>query len=317
MSALTGSASICQLGFIAKDAEATANAYAEFFRLPPPFCIWTDPVEATQMTYRGRLADGRAKLAFLQTASLQLEFMQPDEGESGWKDFLEQAGEGFHHFAVKVTGMHEKLSELESLGIGVLQKGEFTGGRYACLDTASRLGAIVELLEEDAPSPAANVGNWESAASDAPEDNALGTKRIVHLGFLVEDAVRMAAAYAELFGAPTKSFRTAPYEESRTTYFGKPADGQALIYLVDMGPIQIELIQPDSGTSVWRNDLNANGEGFHHLAFDHVKQVSERLPALEARGIAVTQRGEFAGGAYTYLDAKASLKTNMELLERW
>jgi len=317
MPPLSESASIVQIGFVVRDARATADAYASLFRLPPPFVVRTDPVERTRMMYRGELAAGRATLAFLQTASLQLEFIEPDEAASDWNDFLQRSGERFHHFAVKVSGLREKLDRLAAMGIAAVQTGEFTGGRYACLDTASRLGATLELLEEDAPSTPADVGNWDSAASDAPEDNALGTKRIVHLGFVVRDAARTAAAYAELFGAKTKSFVTDEYEAARTTYLGEPVRGRATIHLVDMGAIQIELIEPDTEQSVWRADLDAHGEGFHHLAFDHVKDVPARLPALAAQGMTLTQRGEFPGGAYAYVDAKATLKTNLELLERW
>ncbi|HZG74669.1 MAG TPA: VOC family protein [Paenibacillus sp.] len=317
MPPLSDSASIVQLGFVVRDARRAAEAYADFFRLPPPFVVRTDPVDSTRMTYRGRLAEGRATLAFLQTASLQLEFIEPDDAPSDWRDFLEARGEGLHHFAVNVSGMAEKLSRLAEMGIKAVQTGEFAGGRYACVDTAGRLGTTLELLEEDAPAPPTDVGDWNSAAGDPPADNALGTKRIVHLGFLANDAARTAAAYAELFGAKTKSFVTDGYDLARTTYRGQRADGRATIHLVDLGAIQIELIQPDAESSVWRADLDASGEGFHHLAFDHVRDVPNRVAALAAQGIAATQRGEFPGGAYTYLDAKASLKTNLELLERW
>jgi hypothetical protein len=45
--------------------------------------------------------------------------------------------------------MKEKLAYLDSKGVRLVQRGEYTGGRYAYVDSAAQLGAIIELLEND------------------------------------------------------------------------------------------------------------------------------------------------------------------------
>jgi hypothetical protein len=45
--------------------------------------------------------------------------------------------------------MKEKVAYLEAKGIPLLQRGDYTGGRYAYLDGTTRLGAVLELLEND------------------------------------------------------------------------------------------------------------------------------------------------------------------------
>ncbi len=45
--------------------------------------------------------------------------------------------------------MAEKIAYLDSKGIPLVQRGEYTGGRYAYLDGAAQLGAVLELLEND------------------------------------------------------------------------------------------------------------------------------------------------------------------------
>ena len=45
--------------------------------------------------------------------------------------------------------MKQKIATFEKGGYPLLQKGEFTGGRYAYMDTEKNLGALIELLEFD------------------------------------------------------------------------------------------------------------------------------------------------------------------------
>jgi hypothetical protein len=45
--------------------------------------------------------------------------------------------------------MKERIAVLEAGGMPLLQKGEYTGGRYAYLDTFQDLKVLVELLEND------------------------------------------------------------------------------------------------------------------------------------------------------------------------
>ena len=45
--------------------------------------------------------------------------------------------------------MKEKISALEQEKMPLLQKGEYTGGRYAYMDSTKDLKVILELLEND------------------------------------------------------------------------------------------------------------------------------------------------------------------------
>ena len=60
-----------------------------------------------------------------------------------------QNGEGFHHIAFVIDGMKEKVMLLERNGMPLIQKGEYTGGRYAYIDTKEKLKVLIELLEND------------------------------------------------------------------------------------------------------------------------------------------------------------------------
>lgn len=140
---------ITQIGLLVNDIEKTSQKYAEFFGIEKPNWFWTDTADIARTEYRGEPSEARAKLAFFDMGSLQLELIEPDHNRSTWRESLERNGEGFHHIAFMVKGMKEKIAVLEAGGMQLLQKGEYTGGRYAYMDTFQDLKVLVELLEND------------------------------------------------------------------------------------------------------------------------------------------------------------------------
>ncbi|MNH95092.1 hypothetical protein D3C73_477260 [compost metagenome] len=149
MAGLLGNNVIVQIGILVHDIDEVSQAYADFFDVPKPEAILTDPVELAQTEYNGSPSPARAKLAFFDMGSLQVELIEPDEQPSTWRDYLNEHGEGPHHIAFMIEGMKEKINLLESKGFPLQQKGEYTGGRYAYMDTFKELKVLVELLEND------------------------------------------------------------------------------------------------------------------------------------------------------------------------
>jgi catechol 2,3-dioxygenase-like lactoylglutathione lyase family enzyme len=147
--AALGTATISQIGIIVGDIEAKARVWSEILGLPMPEIRETAGYEETQAQYDGQPMGARAKLAFFNFDNIQVELIEPIDGPSTWRDQLEQHGDSLHHIAFRITGMGEKAAYLEGHGISLVQKGEYTGGRYAYLDGAGRLGTILELLEND------------------------------------------------------------------------------------------------------------------------------------------------------------------------
>jgi len=144
-----GNRVVTQIGLVVRDIERTSQAYAEFFGVEKPQWFWTDAADVARTEYRGERSEARAKLAFFDMGSLQLELIEPDEHPSTWRESLDKNGEGFHHIAFVIDGMKEKIELLGNNGYPLLQKGEYEGGRYAYLDTFKDLKVIVELLEND------------------------------------------------------------------------------------------------------------------------------------------------------------------------
>ncbi|MUT65352.1 VOC family protein [Paenibacillus sp. NEAU-GSW1] len=144
-----GNRTITQIGLLVHDIEAVSQAYADFFGVEKPDWFWTDTVDKAQTEYNGESTVARAKLAFFDMGSLQLELIEPDEHPSTWREHLDKHGEGPHHIAFAVEGMQEKVAVMEKSGMALVQKGEYTGGRYAYMDTFKQLKVMLELLEND------------------------------------------------------------------------------------------------------------------------------------------------------------------------
>ena len=144
-----GSTTIVQVGIIVDDIEAKARAWASILGLPVPEIRLTDPAEFTQAEYKAQPTTARAKLAFFREGPISLELIEPVGEPSTWKDQLDGHGSSLHHVAFQIKGMKEKVAFLEGQGIPLVQRGEYTGGRYAYFDGVAQLGAILELLEND------------------------------------------------------------------------------------------------------------------------------------------------------------------------
>lgn len=138
---------IAQIGLVVRDIEAVSQAYADFFGVEKPRWYWTDGYDKAHTTLYGQPSQARAKLAFFDMGSVQLELIEPDENPSTWREFLEKYGEGVHHIAFFIKDMDGKIKTLEQNGMGLIQRGDYDGGRYAYIDTLKPLKVLIELLE--------------------------------------------------------------------------------------------------------------------------------------------------------------------------
>lgn len=144
-------AEMIQVGVVVEDIEAAASAWASFLGTSRPSIQLTAPLDIAHTEFRGEPTPAQAKLAFIPLGRVTLELIEPVGGPSTWAEHLDRHGESIHHVAYRVQSLTQELEALQDQGIGVLQRGDYAGGRYVYLDSADSLGAIVELLEDDTP----------------------------------------------------------------------------------------------------------------------------------------------------------------------
>lgn len=113
------------------------------------------------------------------------------------------------------------------------------------------------------------------------------------IGAVVEDIDRTMHALSDIFGiGPFRVIMWPPDDRADTQreYYGEPASFTARMAFADLGPIELELIEPISGKSIWSDFLKEHGEGIHHVRFN-VSDTEPVIAYLADHGIGVSQSG--------------------------
>ncbi|MGI5959260.1 MAG: VOC family protein [Massiliimalia sp.] len=142
-------------------------------------------------------------------------------------------------------------------------------------------------------------------------------RHVKQVGFLTWDIEKTTRKWAEFLHTEVPPIHTCDtYEKTKAEYRGAPCYGRVYQSFFEMDNIQIELIQPmDFETpSYWLECLKEKGEGLHHIAYE-VKDMKANIEKFEQQGMVLTQKGEYPGGRYAYLDDLKGTTLILELLE--
>jgi catechol 2,3-dioxygenase-like lactoylglutathione lyase family enzyme len=144
--------------------------------------------------------------------------------------------------------------------------------------------------------------------------NKLDSATVVQIGMIVKDVEKTASHYAEVFGIPKPAVvPIADDSFAKTDYRGHPSTAKGKAAFFDLGPVQMELIEPVGAPSTWEEFLRTKGEGIHHIAFKTMDMDTARK-FLASKGMEAVQHGGWNGGQYAYVDCSKQLGTILELL---
>ena len=121
-----------------RDVQTTAENYWNILGIGPwAICEWEEPY-IYDRKYHGRPALGRDRIAIADVGGVQLELCQPVAGESIYRDFLEEHGEGLHHLDLLVDDVDNAARILARDGFPSLESGRFghpeSGNAYNYVD---------------------------------------------------------------------------------------------------------------------------------------------------------------------------------------
>lgn len=141
--------SLFQIGIVVRDLQKSMKLYQELFGIDE----WAD-MEVTgdifdSLTYKGRAVKNACFLTGMaDVGALQLELIQPVEGDLPYFDFLKEHGEGLHHVGhIYVPDMDVAVRQLETLGFPCVFAGSTQTTKFAYIDMTQSLGLTVELIE--------------------------------------------------------------------------------------------------------------------------------------------------------------------------
>jgi methylmalonyl-CoA/ethylmalonyl-CoA epimerase len=143
-----------------------------------------------------------------------------------------------------------------------------------------------------------------------------GLKKIVQVALVVRDIEASSKLWADMLGMPVPEIRTTrPGHEVKEIYRGMPSEGQVKLTFFNLGQVVIELLQPVSEGTSWKEYLDKKGEGVQHLGFQ-VEDLEKTRGALEKAGYPVIHQGRYDSddGTYVYHETLDKLGVVIELL---
>jgi len=142
--------------------------------------------------------------------------------------------------------------------------------------------------------------------------NLVGTRFICQIAIVVRDIETATRRFAGLLGMEPPQIMTCNSDGSEeVTFRGKKTPGRARLSFFKMENLDLEFIEPTHDPSTWREFLDTNGPGVHHIAFKARNRMLETAGELETYGYPLIQNGK----RYAYNDSLKELGVILELLD--
>ena len=151
---------------------------------------------------------------------------------------------------------------------------------------------------------------------EASLDERIDLGPIVQVGVIVRDAEAAAAAWTSRFKIAPAHIVDWPIPgknlEETARYRGQRGNFRMRLAFIELGPVQIEFIEPLEGGNIYSEFLEEHGEGLHHILFE----AEDPQSIIAGIGAPVLQSGGSSlrpGATWSYLDTQEMLKVMVEL----
>lgn len=134
---------LTQIGIVIKDMDATIKKLTSFG--VGPFEHRSIPAGAKEW-YRDKPLNATFRIAAANVGGVELEFIQPVNGESPHQAFLDEKGEGIQHLAFAVENLEEDIVKLKENGASVQLKSDLGRIKVAYMDLGTS-GLVFELMQ--------------------------------------------------------------------------------------------------------------------------------------------------------------------------
>lgn len=150
---------ICQLGFLTSDLKCSMDMWIEKNHVGPWRVV---TMNNKSCTGSGFLVDGALKdtpfqyfIAISYIGDMQIELIQPDYGPTIYQKFIDEHGEGIHHYkeVIAPENWDANLRAYEDRGMPVTMCGQFGLAKFAYVDSEPFMDFQVE-FGDNIPNPA-------------------------------------------------------------------------------------------------------------------------------------------------------------------
>ena len=146
---------------------------------------------------------------------------------------------------------------------------------------------------------------------------SLGTKKAVHISFVVKDIEKVMTAWGKLLGMDEcPRIWNIPGPDVAPTF----TDGKLELYkdcrisIIELDNLVLEVVQPGEEPSPWKTFIEKHGEGFMHIAFlvpyeeEAARTIAETTGADNFYHI-----GYYPGQSYAFYDTFETLKSELNI----
>ena len=144
---------ISQVAIVVRDLQKTMEHYWNTLGIGPWQIYTVEPPFLHDTKYRGKPGQFRMKIALAMVGSLNVELIQPLEGENIYSDFLREHGEGLHHLGLFMDSIDEMVKTMEEAGFPCIASGYTDGNAFGYFDAVKTLGIILEGVEMSGEMP--------------------------------------------------------------------------------------------------------------------------------------------------------------------
>jgi methylmalonyl-CoA epimerase len=139
-------ANLIQIGVVVKDMDQAIKRFSALGI--GPFYSKTPPRNA-KSSFRGKpfVSAERVKIMAAMLGNSELELIQPLEGESPHKEYLDSKGEGIQHIAFAVDDLDQAVEKLTANDSEILLEGRRADGSGVTYLDLNAAGVIVELVK--------------------------------------------------------------------------------------------------------------------------------------------------------------------------
>lgn len=143
---------------------------------------------------------------------------------------------------------------------------------------------------------------------------AIKTGSAAQIGFVVKDFDTVVHQWETVLGKPTDRYSVTP--DGFKQYHGREEDFAAKIAIFKLDNLDIEIICPLRGESIWKDFLEETAGGIHHIQF-HCDSFQDDCKELERLFGPSSQIGPSVRGPgyhFAYFDTASALGCSLEIL---
>ena len=306
---------IKQFCVIVGELETSMKNYWEIFGVGPFQKNHFTPETSHDIYVRGKKVeeDYHFCCACAWRGKMEYELIRPYTGPNIYWDHLEAYGPGMHHFKVVIPDDDELkayMDTMEEKGMKVIQTGWIDQDVHYYIDSLEKLGMIVEF---------GNGGAIRECTDFYPADRSLKSsvehvQNIRRISLVVDDLEKYKANWENLMDVNGWTVERHTRDQMEAFEY-KGSDAEKVSFLTaraETGGIQLELIQPEEGPSVYADFLESHGPGlFRIVDLCGKEEAEEEIKRLTEAGIPVTQCWKENGGMDCCFDTQEAFSVVM------